>query len=257
MENDNTSIDAILAMTLEDLAYSAWTVTTNSSSNPNDTDQRENDGAGQNGKKTKNDNDEDDEEELQSVNLLLTQDEWSSSDNGEDDEDDEDFFGLRRSKQTSPSKTDTTAASSRNSDAQSVASGARAATDTATSVVEHCTPVRKTTSSTGGSRTPCTPSFFSKLARSPVLTPATQTLNNLSQQTSQGDLRYDMSQLGYHDARVADILVGLSQGSGGAGNGGGNSDSSGAEHTVGKNMGPPILSRSDLLEAVESCKFFF
>ena len=117
MENKYIHRDDVSAMTLAELGDSEVVIAHNSSCDPNGTGEIEHE-SGQNGKKRKIGG-VDDEEDLQSVNLLLTQDEWSSSDDGEDDDDDDDddFLGLR-SKQAAPEKNDTTG-KSRNADDKS------------------------------------------------------------------------------------------------------------------------------------------
>lgn len=202
MEKDNNNRASTIA---------AMSPGPNSSGGSSKTHKGEHDGSQNNTKEASSD---DDEEDLQSVNLLLTQEEWSSSED-EDEEDEDDFFGLR-SQNNKTASTRETAAKNSNDDGKQVISAAIATNDNAVNTTTTCTPQRSNTKPiAGGSRAPFTPSS-PKLFRSPAETPATRTIEALSQQTSQADLRFDMSKLG-SDARTAEILVGLSHGKRGVG----------------------------------------
>ena len=207
MEKDNNNPASKMAAIPVDPNSSS---SSSSNSNRNNVTHKGKHDGSQNNKKEESG--DDDEEDVQSINLLLTQEEWSSSEEEEEEEeDDDDFFGLQSQNKETASTRDSVAKAG-NADGKQVNATAIATNDNAATTTTACTPQRKnTTTMNGGSRAPFTPSSSSKLFRSPAETPATRTIEALSQQTSQADLRFDMSKLG-SDTRTAEILVGLSQG---------------------------------------------
>ena len=132
---------------------------------------------------------EESEEDLESVNLLLTQDEWSSSSDEDDDDDqsNDDSFGGSSKKNTSTPET-TTALATQEEEGNNATEASSASTALNTNATTAGTPRGNHHSS-------------QKISAScALLSPATRTLDALSQHSSQ-DLRYDMSQL-EHDAKT-------------------------------------------------------